>query len=255
MDIIKRILIETFSSIVKTEEFILSSGQKSTFYIDCKEVLLDHVTMKLIVDCIWKTKCRWLMPNIHSVAGITSGADPIVCGMVNYYWKNGLFIRQKQKEHGTKKLIEGRFKEGDTVIIVDDVLTTGDSIKYAYDTLVKHKLEPKGIVVLVDRQENDAVAVLEKYTSIPVLSITTKEEIFSFLNKKSGGLPIKDIVIKYIKDNGYDGLYHEKCAGCNIKDFLKCEEIWIKDCKPGYKHIIHFDDYNDYCIKSFKHRG
>jgi len=177
LDIQKNSLMSDIVNAVKIGDFVLSSGKKSNFYINCKKVILQPNTMEAIGKYI--LYISWNI-DYSSVAGITSGADPIVCSCVAFNKDNGLFIRKKQKNHGTKELIEGKFKEGDKVLIVDDVLTTGESIKYSYDVLIEHKLQPQAIIVLVDRQENDAVNDLEKYTSIPVISIITKEEIFKY---------------------------------------------------------------------------
>lgn len=175
----KKSLFEYILDSVKIGEFNLSSGIKSDFYVDCKKIMLMNEPMKLISDCIfYKTYDL----SYFSVAGVTSGADPIVCGCVAHNKKNGLFIRKKQKEHGTKKLIEGFYYDGDEVLIVDDVLTTGDSIKYSYDVLKDHKLKPTGVIIIVDRQENNAKKELEDLFKIPIFSIITKEEIFKYFN-------------------------------------------------------------------------
>jgi len=179
-------LIEAFSQIVKTGDFILSSGLKSNFYIDLKEILLTPYIMKYVSVCVMKEFMSILITNksisfydgyYTSLAGITIGADPIVCSTVSDFNVNGLFIRKKEKEYGTKKLIEGKYEEGGNIIIVDDVLTTGESIQYSYDVLIDHKLIPIGVIVLVDRQENDAKNKLEQSLGIPVKSVTTKKEI------------------------------------------------------------------------------
>lgn len=179
-------LIKLFRQIVKTGDFTLSSGLKSDFYIDLKEILLTPDVMKYVPVCVMKEFMSILTTNksisfydgyYTSFAGVTSGADPIICGIVSNFNINGLFIRKKEKGYGTKKLIEGKYEEGGFVVIIDDVLTTGSSIQYAYDALIDHKLVPIGVVVLVDRQENNAKEKLEESLSIPIRSVTTREEI------------------------------------------------------------------------------
>jgi len=170
----KKNLLELFSTIVKYGEFTLSSGKKSNFYIDCKELLLTPKALYLIAWWIDKN------PNIqkfYNVAGITSGADPIVCTCVINLHRNGLFIRKQQKGYGTKKLIEGKITELKETLIVDDVLTTGDSLRYSFETLKQHEFNPIGIVVLVDREENNAKQELEQELNIPIYPILTRSEL------------------------------------------------------------------------------
>lgn len=174
----KEKLLHIFSKVVKKGDFILSSGLKSDFYIDAKSVLLQSKTLDAISRCIlYMTRDI----NYSLVAGMTTGSDPIVCSCVALNYTNGLFIRNKQKDYGTKKLIEGQFRENEKVLIVDDVLTTGKSLKYVYDVLIENKLIPTGIVVLIDREENDALNYIKEYTKIPVESLITKYELFQYL--------------------------------------------------------------------------
>jgi len=161
------------SKIYKTGDFTLSSGKKSDFYIDCKEVILGNYGLTETLYVI-----NLLKFSSNCIAGVTSGADPLVCGYITKYSASyGLFIRNEKKSYGTKKLIEGKFNEGDSVVIVDDVLTTGGSIKYAFDILVKHNLKPIQIIVVVDRQENKAAEEIKSYTGLNVYAITNKESL------------------------------------------------------------------------------
>lgn len=160
----------------KLGDFTLSSGKKSDFYVDCREILLQREVMLTLGKYV---ACADNKPWFVSVAGVTSGADPIICSIVMSYDKasNGLFIRKAAKDHGTKKMIEGFIPPDKTVLVVDDVLTTGDSIKHACDTLISSNMTVSGIFVLVDREENGAAKSLERQYGIPVYSLVTKSEI------------------------------------------------------------------------------
>jgi len=179
----KQKLLEEFSKIVKYGDFTLSSGKKSDFYIDCKELLLYPGIPNVIG---WNIDYIVIENNIKflNVAGITSGADPIVCSVVTNLHRNGLFIRKQQKDYGTKKLIEGRRIGSEDVhkdtLIVDDVLTTGDSLKYSYEVLKQHDYNPVAIIVLVDREENNAKQLIMEELKIPVYSIMTKTELLNY---------------------------------------------------------------------------
>ena len=162
---------------VKIGAFTLSSGKKSNFYVDCKQEMLTPECCEFMAMCI---RCIGLS-HIHdyrSVAGVASGADPITVGCVAYNRSNGLFIRKAKKGYGIRRLIEGKIITLDPkVLLVDDVLTTGGALKHAFAVLTANGLELVGTVVIVDRQENDAKKIIEKYTGKPVWPIFTRDEL------------------------------------------------------------------------------
>lgn len=162
---------------VKVGDFTLASGKKSNFYVDCKQEMLTPECCEYIAMCIRYMGLRHTH-DYRSVAGVTSGSDPITVGCVAYNRSNGLFIRKFQKGYGTKKLIEGKIITMDpTVLIVDDVLTTGGALKHAFDVLTSNELKVVGTIVIVDRQENNARNIIENHTGKPVWSIFKKEEL------------------------------------------------------------------------------
>ena len=163
---------------LKKDGFILSSGKKSSFYIDCKKELLTPECCEYVAMCIRHIPGLSHTHSYSTVAGVTSGADPIIIGCVAHNKNNGLFIRNKNKEYGTKKLIEGKIPVLDPrILVVDDVLTTGNSLKYATKVLQDTGLEIVGTVIIVDRQENNAREIIKNYTGKPVWSLLTKKEL------------------------------------------------------------------------------
>jgi len=97
---------------------------------------------------------------INSIGGLTLGADPIslAVGMYSAWIKETpplqtFIVRKAAKDHGQAKLIEGNFKSGDLVAVVDDVVTRGDSTISAIDAVVKEGGRVAFVAVLVDRQE------------------------------------------------------------------------------------------------------
>ncbi len=88
------------------------------------------------------------------------GADPIglAVGMFSYWVKDGsplqvFSVRKSPKGHGQTKLIEGNFRKGDTVVVLDDVVTSGESTTAAINAVVKEGGTVAFVAVLVDRQE------------------------------------------------------------------------------------------------------
>ena len=136
-------------------DFTLSSGAKSSYYINCKQVTL-RASGALALG-------RLLLPllpnNTAAVAGLTLGADPMVSAVsvVSAYENNplpALIIRKKPKGHGTKAYIEGpALAEAAKVVVLEDVVTTGGSALTAVERLNDAGYEVTQILALVDREQ------------------------------------------------------------------------------------------------------
>ena len=125
---LKKLLKETGA--VKTGEFVLSSGKKSNFYVDCRKVSLHPQGAKLIGKIILE-KIKTL--KVDAIGGLTLGADPITSAVVTLSDIPGFIVRKKTKEHGTQQRIEGLIEAGWNVIIVEDVAPTGASALQAIE--------------------------------------------------------------------------------------------------------------------------
>ena len=141
----------------KKGSYILSSGQRSEHYINCKPVtlscegnaLLSHLMIKLIE------------PEAVAVGGLTLGADPLVCGIAQkaYYTGNkhidALIVRKNVKGYGTKEVIEGnKPPEGSVVTVLEDVTTTGSSAMQAVRVLRGAGYIVNRVVAIVDRMDD-----------------------------------------------------------------------------------------------------
>lgn len=161
----------------------LSSGNTSNYYIDAKKTTYDaegvYLAGKLIFDLIQK-KNR----GVSAVGGLTMGADPIVvstiiAAMSADYQLKGFSVRKERKLHGQKKLIEGNLDKGEKVVIIDDVITTGNSTIMAIDAVKKYECEIVLVVALVDRCEGGAEKIREKgleFTSLFEIRDVVKSE-------------------------------------------------------------------------------
>lgn len=142
----------------KEGDFTLSSGQKSTYYINGKLVTLTAaggvMTGRLIL--------QQLPADTAAVAGLTLGADPIVSAVsvVSAYEDRplpALIIRKKAKGHGTQAYIEGpALSEGANVVVLEDVVTTGKSAAQAVERLQDMGYNVTEIIAIVDRQQGGA---------------------------------------------------------------------------------------------------
>jgi orotate phosphoribosyltransferase len=145
-------------------DFTLSSGAKSTFYIDLKATLLHPEGAKAlgVVTAHWM-KAQNL--KFDGVGGLTLGADPIVMAIALGALDEGIIlpatmIRKEPKKHGTSRFIEGveNFKKGDRFLVVEDVVTTGGSAKKAIEILKSEGYQPTHLVTVVDREAGGAEA-------------------------------------------------------------------------------------------------
>src|SRR4051794_27241809 len=118
-------------------DFVLSSGAKSSYYIDCRLTTLDPEGAWLIGEVMYgiiEAEARKQGQVLDGVGGLTMGADPISLAVSMQSFKdnpdhplNCFVVRKSPKAHGQTKLIEGNFKKGDKVVVIDDVITTGES--------------------------------------------------------------------------------------------------------------------------------
>ena len=142
-------------------DFVLSSGRRSDFYFNGKEVTLEGRGLHLVSILILE-RCREL--RVDAIGGLTLGADPIVSGVAALSGADGplraFIVRKQAKEHGTASLIEGpALRGGDRVMVVDDVITTGASLLQAYDALAGLDVVVVEALAVVDREEGGREAI------------------------------------------------------------------------------------------------
>ena len=139
-------------------EFILSSGGKDTEYYDLAPLLLDWQGVSLVVHEIRRMFIKMgyaskLVNYIDAYACPELCPVPIVCGLAYDAMKKGLIVRKQAKGHGTNKLIEGNPLNGDNVLVVEDVTSTGASTMKAIRALEEAGCKVFGIVTIINRQE------------------------------------------------------------------------------------------------------
>lgn len=118
--------------------------------------------------------------NVDAIGGLTLGADPISYA-ISYASAEGAMplraftVRKEAKAHGAGKLIEGPFRPGDRVAIVEDVITTGGSALKAIEAVRSAQGTIAGVLALVDREEGGREAI--EAAGVPVLALATATEI------------------------------------------------------------------------------
>ena len=142
-------------------DFTLSSGAKSSYYVDCKLTTLDARGACLCGELLHQLiRNEQKGSRLDAVGGLTMGADPLALAIAMVSHRAGdeevlhaFSVRKTPKGHGQTKLIEGNFKKGHRVVVLDDVITRGESTIAAIDAIEKEGGEIAFVVALVDRQE------------------------------------------------------------------------------------------------------
>jgi len=151
---LRRVLLERS---VQQGDFVLASGRRSSYYIDCRLTTMSAEGMVLIGRLGWHAiqRAGW---RPAAVGGLTMGADPVAYAIAAASFQSGhpvnaFSVRKEAKGHGTGRLIEGNFRTGDAVLVVEDVITTGDSARRAIDAVEKAGGRVLGVLAVVDREE------------------------------------------------------------------------------------------------------
>jgi orotate phosphoribosyltransferase len=156
---VRHLLLDLLCQLAYKEgDFVLSSGQHSSYYINGKLVTL-HPQGALAIG---RLLFSMLPTDTEAVAGLTLGADPIVTAVsVVSALENrpipALIIRKEAKGHGTMAYIEGpTLSEGAKVVVLEDVVTTGQSAMKAVVRLKAAGYQVEEVLALVDRQQGGA---------------------------------------------------------------------------------------------------
>ncbi len=169
---LREIIIEKSLSFGK---FILSSGKESSYYLDCRKAAL-HPEGLYCISRLFIDKIGNCGKKVDAIGGLTIGADPLVAGVVALSHVEGrpvegFIVRKETKKHGTARQIEGNLEEGSSVVIVDDVVTTGSSIFRAIDEVEAMGCDVAMILAVVDREEGGGELFMQKYDYSPIFSI------------------------------------------------------------------------------------
>lgn len=162
-------------------QFTLASGKESTLYIDARLTTMCPEGLALIgplgLDMLHRAGWR-----VDAIGGLTLGADPISYA-ISYASATGrdplraFTVRKEAKAHGTGRLIEGPFRSGDRVAIIEDVITTGGSALRAIEAVRAAGGEVAGVMALVDREEGGRAAI--EQTGLPVMTLATASEVLT----------------------------------------------------------------------------
>jgi orotate phosphoribosyltransferase len=153
---LRRLLLERS---VRRGEFTLASGRRSSFYIDCRLTTMSAEGM-VVIGRLGLAAIRRAGWRPRAIGGLTLGADPVAYAIAAAsFLENGddsidaFSVRKEPKGHGTKRQIEGNFQTGDAVVVVEDVITSGESAARAATVLEEAGGRVLGVIAVVDREQ------------------------------------------------------------------------------------------------------
>jgi orotate phosphoribosyltransferase len=148
LEIIKR------KSLIKGK-FKLASGATSDYYLDMKPTTFDPEGVNLVADIVYGMLSD--DRDVDAIGGLELGSVPIVVAVCMRSWSQrpveGFVVRKEKKGHGTDKLIDGNFRPNSTVVLFEDVTTTGASVMQAVRAVRRQGATVKKIITIVDRLE------------------------------------------------------------------------------------------------------
>lgn len=176
--------------------FTLASGRTSDLYIDARLTtmspdglaLIGPLALDLLAELGWQ---------VDAVGGLTLGADPIAyavayastLGRAPAAWVRAFTVRKQAKTHGTGQRIEGPFRTGDRVAVVEDVITTGGSALQAIEAVRAAGGVVVGVLAVVDREEGGSTAI-EAAAHVPVVSLVYARNVVSRLDASTSQVSV-----------------------------------------------------------------
>ncbi len=181
--------------VIQFGEFTLKSGQTSSIYINLRKIISYPDIMREVAELMWDA----VHPaKFDLVCGVPYTALPIAtCLSLNHNIPM-VMRRKEKKDYGTKQLIEGEFKQGQSCLIIEDVITTGGSIIETATDLQAAGLVITDTVVLIDREQGGRQNLEKQFKVHSVLTIS--EILHALLGSGKMSQSEQQIIEKFIKE-------------------------------------------------------
>lgn len=159
---------------VRYGDFVLASGRRSDFYVDARLTTLS-ARGQLLIGRVGLAALRGAGWAPASVGGLTMGADPVACAIAAASASSpplidAFSVRKEPKGHGTRQRIEGTFAPGAPVVVVEDVITSGQSALQAVRAVEEEGGKVLGVLAVVDREEGGKGAIEQAGYEVVVLT-------------------------------------------------------------------------------------
>jgi len=173
-------LIDQKSLRIVDEPIRLTTGATSRYYFDCKAVTLDGEALSLLADAFLDA-IQALPERPVAIGGLTMGADFITAAVAMRGYERGLatvygsIARKEPKKHGTMNSVENDLGSGTSIVVIDDVITSGKSTRIACEKFLEADYRITGIMALIDRDQGGR-QMLEKCFGVPVSALYSRHD-------------------------------------------------------------------------------
>jgi len=169
---------------IKFGDFTLSSGKKSSYYVDLRVVpSFPHQFRKMVKSLQALISDQIGYDNFDCLASVPTGGLVIASALAIETVKPLVYVRLQPKDHGTSKAIEGKIEKGAKILLVDDVATTGGSVSNAITLLNEAGAKITDAYVVINRMEG-ADKILQSQ-GVKLHSLTDILEITEILHKEN----------------------------------------------------------------------
>lgn len=142
------------NSAIKFGDYILASGKKSPYYIDLRQTISSPITMDWIGNALTRIVINEIgKDRIDKILGVPTAGIPFATVVSQKLAIPLIYYRQARKEHGVRKKIEGILDRNDRVLIIDDLITTGESVIESAEVVRDQGGVVNELVVLLDREQ------------------------------------------------------------------------------------------------------
>ena len=180
-------------------EFTLENGVISPVHIDLKRIISFPDVYQYVVDLMWQEMNE---REIDHIGGVPYAALPLASGIALLYQKSMVMPRKEGKQKGISGTIDGAYAAGDTVVLVEDVVVSGNALLQTIDTLEQAGLAVKEVVAFMDRQQGATKRLAER--GIHLRAVCTLSQAIDSLHA-SGTLDADavDRIATFIKEHQF----------------------------------------------------
>lgn len=178
----QKLILEMFKlKIIEFGSFKLKSGPVSPYYIDIRKLVSYPDLHKKVAAVYWSLVKKL---KFDRLAGVPYAALPLASIMSVMYKTPMVYTRKETQKYGIVKLVQGEYKKGETVVVIDDIITTGVSKIMVIESLRKAGLKVKDIVLLIDRENGGKEIIEEKGYNLHTVFLMTDILNILLKNKK-----------------------------------------------------------------------